>query len=67
MRITADGEVIVRAGTIKLGTDAAESLVLGDAFKALFNTHTHPTGVGPSGTPTEPMGDAHLSSVSKTE
>jgi hypothetical protein len=67
VRITADGEVIVTAGTIKLGADAAEPLVLGDAFKQLFNSHTHPTGVGPSGTPVEPMGDAHLSSVSKTE
>lgn len=67
VRITADGEVIVTADTIKLGADAAESLVLGDAFKTLFNSHTHPTGVGPTGPPTQPMGSSHLSSVSKTE
>jgi len=67
VRITAEGEVIITAGTIKLGADAAESLVLGDAFKTLFNSHTHPTGVGPCGPPAQPMGASHLSSVSKTE
>jgi uncharacterized protein involved in type VI secretion and phage assembly len=67
IRITADGEVIVTADRIKLGADAAEALVLGDAFKTLFNSHTHPTGVGPSGAPTQPMGATHLSSVTKTE
>lgn len=67
VRITADGEVIVTAGTIKLGADAVEPLVLGNSFKTLFNTHTHPTGVGPSGMPTEPMGGTHLSKVSTTE
>ena len=67
VRITADGEVIVKADTIKLGADAAEKLVLGDSFKELFNSHTHPTGVGPSGPPTQPMGTTHLSDVSKTE
>jgi uncharacterized protein involved in type VI secretion and phage assembly len=67
VRITADGEVIVTADRIKLGADAAEALVLGDAFQKLFNSHTHPTGVGPSGPPTQPMGATHLSSVAKTE
>lgn len=67
VRITGDGEVIVTADKIKLGADAAEALVLGDAFKTLFNAHTHPTGVGPSGPPTQPMSGSHLSQVSKTE
>lgn len=67
IRITADGEVTVTADRIKLGADASEKLVLGDAFKELFNRHTHPTGVGPSGPPTEPMGATHLSDVAKTE
>jgi uncharacterized protein involved in type VI secretion and phage assembly len=67
VRITEDGEVTVKAEKIKLGQDASEALVLGDAFKALFNQHTHPTGVGPSGPPTQPLGGSHLSSKSKTE
>ncbi len=69
-RITLDdaGEVLVEADTIKLGSDASESLVLGDAFLQFFNQHTHPTGVGPSGPPTQPMqASSHLSSVSKTK
>jgi hypothetical protein len=67
VRITGEGEVIITADTIKLGADAAEALVLGDAFKTLFNSHTHPTGVGPSGPPTQQMSSSHLSQVTKTE
>ena len=67
IRISEDGEVTVKAEKIKLGQDASEALVLGDAFKQLFNQHTHPTGVGPSGPPTQPLGSSHLSSKSKTE
>lgn len=67
VRITGEGEVIVTADKILLGANASEPLVLGEAFKTLFNSHTHPTGVGPSGPPTQPMGASHLSQVSKTE
>lgn len=67
LRLTGGGEVIVTANKIKLGSDASEKLVLGDSFKKLFNSHTHPTGVGPSGIPTQMMGSSHLSDVSKTE
>ncbi|HWN70328.1 MAG TPA: hypothetical protein VNM90_21960, partial [Haliangium sp.] len=59
--------VIITADTIRLGANAAESLVLGDAFKALFNQHTHATGVGPSGPPSMPMTAQHLSTKAKTE
>jgi uncharacterized protein involved in type VI secretion and phage assembly len=67
IRITAQGEVTIKADTIKLGDGAGQKLVLGDAFKTLFNSHTHPTGVGPSGPPVQPMTAQHLSRVSKTE
>jgi len=33
----------------------------------LFNSHTHPTGVGPSGPPAQPMMGSHLSTKSFTE
>lgn len=62
------GKVTVTADTIELGSGASESVVLGDAFLQFFNSHTHPTGVGPSGPPTQPMmASSHLSSVSKTK
>lgn len=67
IRITSSGEVTIKADKIKLGDSAGQKLVLGDAFKTLFNSHTHPTGVGPSGPPTQPMTTQHLSRVSKTE
>jgi uncharacterized protein involved in type VI secretion and phage assembly len=67
VRIDKSGEVTITASTIKLGADADQKLVLGDKLQQLFNQHTHPTGVGPSGPPTQAMGADHLSQVSKTE
>ncbi|MFP2929708.1 phage baseplate assembly protein V [Pyxidicoccus sp. 3LG] len=68
IRLQQDGGVVITAETIKLCADASEPLVLGDAFLQLFNQHTHPTGVGPSGPPTEQMSaSSHLSSKVTTE
>ena len=67
IRFEQDGGVIVKAETIKLGAGAGEKVVLGDTFMNFFNTHTHPTGVGPSGPPTQPMQSTHLSAKVKTE
>jgi hypothetical protein len=67
IRLTQGGEVIVTAEKIQLGDSAREPLVLGDAFKLLFNTHTHPTGVGPSGPPAQQMAPSHVSSKTFTE
>jgi hypothetical protein len=60
-------QVIVDSADIQLGKGATEHLVKGDAFKVLWDSHVHPTGVGPSGAPTLQMGSAHLSSISKTK
>jgi uncharacterized protein involved in type VI secretion and phage assembly len=61
--------VVVISNSVKVGSaNSSESLVLGDAFMQLFNQHTHPTGVGPSGPPTQPMqSGTHISSNHKTE
>jgi uncharacterized protein involved in type VI secretion and phage assembly len=67
IRFQDDGTVVVTADTIKLGASASEKVVLGDTFMQFFNTHTHPTGVGPSGPPTQPMASNHLSSKVTTE
>lgn len=53
MDATAD-KIVASATLIEVNGDS-ESAVLGDAFKAYFDTHTHPTGVGPSGPPAAPM------------
>lgn len=61
-------KVIVNSKNIELGEKATEKLVLGNTFLQFFNTHTHPTPVGPSGVPVVPMQDAlHLSQISKTK
>ena len=61
--------VVIKSETIKIGSDnASEGLVLGDALLTLFNSHTHPTGVGPSGPPVKPMVKGnHVSTKHKTE
>ncbi|MFI5178244.1 MAG: phage baseplate assembly protein V [Vicinamibacterales bacterium] len=61
--------VNVEATTIKLGGSAAsQGLVLGDAFMAYFNTHTHnATSMGaPTSPPIVSMQTALISQVSKT-
>jgi hypothetical protein len=61
-------KVIVKCEHIELGEGAVEKLVKGSTFLTYFNSHTHPTGVGPSGTPIVQMTDSqHLSQVSKTK
>jgi uncharacterized protein involved in type VI secretion and phage assembly len=68
IRFGQDGEVSISAEKIKLCAGASEKVVLGDAFLELFNQHTHPTGVGPSGPPTQPMSaSSHLSAKVTTE
>lgn len=67
IRFEQDGGVIVTAETIKLGASAEEKVVLGDTFMKLFNQHTHPTGVGPSGPPTPLMATSDLSAKVTTE
>ena len=53
--------------TLELGSGAGEQLVLGNTFMSLFNSHIHPTGVGPSGSPTTPMSSSHLATNAKTK
>jgi len=68
------GEVSVKDSTIsinaaakiELGQGAAMSLVKGEAFQALFNSHIHGTAWGPSTPPMVPMTPAVLSMKVKT-
>lgn len=54
-------EFSVEASSIKLGASSASfSAVLGEKLAAWLKSHTHPTGVGPSGTPVPPLIDADI-------
>lgn len=68
VELSSDG-VVIKSQAIRLGSgQAGESLVLGDAFLQLFNSHTHGTGVGPSSPPTQPMvAGQHISTKHKAE
>lgn len=56
----------VKTGSVFLGANALESLVKGESFQALYNTHQHPSPVGLTGPPLQPMTKAQLSSNNKT-
>lgn len=69
-----DGSQVV----VDMGEGADERVILGDSFRQFFNdfltneyaTHTHPTGVGPSGAPTQPatqMGEDVLSDLARVK
>ncbi|MBN9686430.1 MULTISPECIES: phage baseplate assembly protein V [unclassified Corallococcus] len=67
LRLTKNGELIIKADKIKLGDGAEQAVILGNDFMQFFNSHTHPTGVGPSGPPAQPMQSSHLSKKTFTE
>ncbi|MCP4368479.1 MAG: phage tail protein [Deltaproteobacteria bacterium] len=68
MEFSSSG-VVIKSQAIKVGSEgASEGIVLGNAFMTLFNAHTHPTGVGPSGPPATPMvKGSHVSVKHTTE
>ena len=43
--------VMLRSDTVALGEGAMEPAILGTAFAAIFDSHIHPTAMGPSGPP----------------
>lgn len=60
--LTLEGQQIVVKGTqVMLGGQGGEPIIKGTSFLTLFATHTHPTGMGPSGPPI-PQGE--MSSLS---
>ena len=68
VEVESDVKVHVKAPAVELGAEAAEQLVLGNTFQALFNAHQHLGNKGvPTSPPVLPLTGAELSTVSKTE
>ena len=65
--VTASGTATVEGTTVKLGAGASEAVIKGNVFKSLFDKHTHPTALGPSGPPTLPLDASALSKKVETE
>lgn len=67
----ANDTIEIDANHVKLGTNAAQSIVRGDAFRTLFNMHTHATPAGPSDVPFQqmdpPSANTQLSNLHKVE
>jgi len=70
VRVEGAGKVVLEAPIIELGAGATEAIVKGTEFKALYDWHVHPTGVGPSGPPAVGMDvvpGTHLSLIGKVK
>lgn len=72
VEVQSSGDVNITGGTANISTDkinlldgASEAVPLGDSLKQWADTHTHPTGMGPSGVPIAPLPPAALSSNCK--
>lgn len=62
--VTCD-KAILKTALVELGDGADTPAVRGQDWKDWASAHTHPTGTGPSGPPTEPILPAVLSTVVK--
>lgn len=65
--VTAKQIATVEGTAVKLGKSAIEAVIKGVTFKAFFDTHIHPTPIGPTGPPIVQMPPATLSLKVKTE
>lgn len=59
-----DNKVIVNTKNIELGENAIESVIKGDSFKKIYDTHTHPSAGAP---PVIPLPSGILSKTTKTK
>lgn len=57
-------KVIINSKNIELGEDAVESVIKGDSFKKIYDTHTHPSSGAP---PVMPLPSGVLSKNTKTK
>jgi len=66
--INASSKVWINSPTIHLGEKAMESIIKGNIFQGLFNSHIHVGNMGiPTSPPVIPLSGLELSKVSSTE
>jgi uncharacterized protein involved in type VI secretion and phage assembly len=68
-KVVIDGATAaeINASSVKLGSSAVKSAVLGEDLLQWLNTHTHGTAVGPSSPPVAPASSTILSSTVKVK
>ena len=67
-KIEITGKTVSIAGdSVGLGSAPVEPTVLGQTFMALYNAHTHPSAMGPTGPPVPPLTPAALTQVTKAQ
>jgi uncharacterized protein involved in type VI secretion and phage assembly len=67
VEIKASAIVNIEGSMVTVAGSGGEPLIKGTSFMSIFNSHTHPTGVGPSGPPIAPMTPAQLTTKSTAQ
>lgn len=67
VEIKSSAVVNIEGSMVSVAGSGGEPIIKGTSFMAIFNSHTHPTGVGPSGPPVAPMTPAQLTTKSTAQ
>ncbi len=67
VEIKSAAVVNVEGSMVTIAGSGGEPIIKGTSFMSIFNSHTHPTGVGPSGPPVVPMTPAQLTTKSTAQ
>ncbi len=65
--IKSSAVVNIEGSMVTVAGSGGEPMIKGTSFMSIFNSHTHPTGVGPSGPPVPPMTPAALTTKSTAQ
>jgi hypothetical protein len=66
--VKTTNKVIIDSPKIELGKNTLESIIKGETFQKLFNSHTHIGNLGaPTSTPMIPLNGSELSQITKTQ
>ncbi len=65
--VKSSAVVNIEGSAVTIAGAGGEPLVKGTTFLSLFNSHTHPTGVGPSGPPLMPLSPIALTTKSTAQ
>lgn len=67
VEIKSSAVVNIEGAMVSVAGSGGEPIIKGTSFMSIFNSHTHPTGVGPSGPPVVPMTPAQLTTKSTAQ
>ena len=67
VEVKSSAVVAIKGSMVAIAGSGGEPIIKGTSFMSIFNSHTHPTGVGPSGPPAVPMTPGQLTTKSTAQ